>query len=108
MVGWNHQADKYHIINEHHVVFLPILQGFTQESAMVRTDISLTSPELTELPQGTMVNVVEVVLAAHPWNFMGYGSYFMADIIYIYHIYIYIHGSLIMVGSSGIFYRIQP
>ncbi|CAL1162213.1 unnamed protein product [Cladocopium goreaui] len=32
------------------------------ESAMVRTDISLTSPELTELPQGTMVNVVEVVL----------------------------------------------
>lgn len=30
---------------------------------MVRTDISLTSPELRELPQGTMVNVVEVVLA---------------------------------------------
>eukprot|EP00438_Fugacium_kawagutii_P033457 Skav218243 [mRNA] locus=scaffold1426:42897:54427:- [translate_table: standard] len=32
------------------------------DGCLVRDDLSLTSPELKELPQGTMVNVLEVVL----------------------------------------------
>lgn len=37
-----------------------------QDGCLVRDDLSLTSPELKELPEGTMVNVLEVVLA--PWT----------------------------------------